>query len=49
MVRVTTIQKSVRGWIHRMHFKRVKAAATMIEKYWRGYQQRQRYFQVEFV
>lgn len=43
---VTTIQKTVRGWIHRKQFKQMKAAAVIIEKYWQGYVQRQRYRQV---
>uniref|UniRef100_A0AAF5RTL4 Uncharacterized protein n=3 Tax=Wuchereria bancrofti TaxID=6293 RepID=A0AAF5RTL4_WUCBA len=45
-LRVTTIQKTVRGWIHRIQFKQMKAAAIVIEKYWRGYIQRQRYRQI---
>ncbi|VDM94340.1 unnamed protein product, partial [Onchocerca ochengi] len=46
ILRVTTIQKTVRGWIHRIRFKQMKAAVIIIEKYWRGYVQRQRYRQV---
>uniref|UniRef100_A0A0R3RZD1 SSD domain-containing protein n=1 Tax=Elaeophora elaphi TaxID=1147741 RepID=A0A0R3RZD1_9BILA len=46
-MRVTTIQKTVRGWIHRTEFKQMKAAAIIIEKYWRGYMQRQRYRQIQ--
>lgn len=46
ILRVTAIQKTVRGWIHRIQFKQMKAAAVIIEKYWRGYVQRQRYHQV---
>ncbi|CAG9536769.1 unnamed protein product, partial [Cercopithifilaria johnstoni] len=45
ILRVTTIQKIIRGWIHRTQFKQMKAAAIIIEKYWRGYVQRQRYRQ----
>uniref|UniRef100_A0A1I7VNY1 Unconventional myosin-VIIa n=1 Tax=Loa loa TaxID=7209 RepID=A0A1I7VNY1_LOALO len=45
-LRVTIIQKTVRGWIHRIQFKQMKAAAIIIEKYWRGYVQRQRYHQI---
>lgn len=45
-LRATTIQKAVRGWIHRIQFARMKSAAIVIEKYWRGYIQRQRYRQV---
>uniref|UniRef100_A0A915PU59 Uncharacterized protein n=1 Tax=Setaria digitata TaxID=48799 RepID=A0A915PU59_9BILA len=47
ILRVTTIQKNIRGWIHRMHFERMKAAALVVEKYWRGYVQRQRYRQIQ--
>lgn len=46
ILRVTIIQKTVRGWIHRIQFKQMKTAAIIIEKYWRGYVQRQRYRQV---
>ncbi|KAL3989236.1 Myosin head (motor domain) family protein [Acanthocheilonema viteae] len=47
ILRITTIQKTVRGWIHRTQFKQMKAAAIIIEKYWRGYMQRQRYRQIQ--
>ncbi|VDK73284.1 unnamed protein product [Litomosoides sigmodontis] len=44
---VTTIQKTVRGWIHRTQFKQMKAAAVIIEKCWQGYVQRRRYRQIQ--
>ncbi|MCP9257783.1 Unconventional myosin heavy chain 6 [Dirofilaria immitis] len=31
ILRIITIQKAVRGWIHRMQFKQLKAAAIIIE------------------
>ncbi|VIO88002.1 Uncharacterized protein BM_BM5723 [Brugia malayi] len=46
-LRVTIIQKTVRGWIHRTQFKQMKASAIIIEKYWRCYIQRQRYHQIQ--
>uniref|UniRef100_A0A0M3IW31 Myosin motor domain-containing protein n=1 Tax=Ascaris lumbricoides TaxID=6252 RepID=A0A0M3IW31_ASCLU len=43
--RIITIQKTVRGWIQRKRFAKMRIAAVMIQKHWRGHVQRKRYQQ----
>lgn len=45
--RIITIQKTVRGWIQRKRFAKMRIAAVMIQKHWRGHVQRKRYQQVD--
>ncbi|VDN08326.1 unnamed protein product [Thelazia callipaeda] len=45
-LKVTLIQKTVRGWINRIQFEKMKTAAVTVQRYWRGYIQRQRYRKV---
>ncbi|PSN40501.1 Myosin-VIIa [Blattella germanica] len=41
--KILILQRSIRGWVYRRRFLRMKAAAMIIQKYWQGYAQRQRY------
>ena len=44
--RATTIQKAVRRWQARKEFKKKRNAAIIVQKTWRGYEQRRRYKQI---
>ncbi|XP_063242244.1 myosin-VIIa [Bacillus rossius redtenbacheri] len=41
--KILILQRSIRGWVYRRRFVRMKAAAITIQKYWKGYAQRKRY------
>lgn len=41
--KILILQRSIRGWVYRRRFLRMKAAAVTVQKYWKGYAQRQRY------
>lgn len=41
--KILILQRSIRGWVYRRRFLRMKAAAVVIQKHWKGYAQRQRY------
>ncbi|XP_049856810.1 myosin-VIIa [Schistocerca gregaria] len=41
--KILILQRSIRGWVYRRRFLRMKAAAVMIQKHWKGYAQRKRY------
>lgn len=41
--KILILQRSIRGWVYRRRFLRMKAAAVTIQKHWKGYAQRKRY------
>lgn len=41
--KILILQRSIRGWVYRRRFLRMKSAAVTVQKYWKGYAQRQRY------
>ncbi|XP_055300601.1 myosin-VIIa isoform X1 [Sitodiplosis mosellana] len=41
--KILILQRSIRGWVYRRRFLRMKAAAITIQKHWKGYAQRKRY------
>ncbi|KAG8294776.1 Unconventional myosin-VIIa, partial [Homalodisca vitripennis] len=40
---IIVLQRSIRGWVYRRRFLRMKAATMIIQKYWMGWAQRRRY------
>lgn len=44
----TLIQKTIRGWMQRRKFERMRVAAVIIQKYWKAHVQRRKYKQVSF-
>ncbi|KAH7727939.1 hypothetical protein AAVH_04183 [Aphelenchoides avenae] len=42
----TTIQKTMRAWIQRRRFERMRASAVIIQKHWRAFSQRRKYKQI---
>lgn len=48
-MRAVLIQKTLRGWLQRKKFHRMRDAAIIIQKHYRGYAQRRRYLQVGLV
>uniref|UniRef100_A0A1B6CKI8 Myosin-VIIa n=1 Tax=Clastoptera arizonana TaxID=38151 RepID=A0A1B6CKI8_9HEMI len=40
---IIILQRSIRGWVYRRRFLRMKAATMIIQKYWMGWAQRRRY------
>ena len=44
--KLVIIQRSVRGWIHRRRFLKLKAAAIVIQGQWRRHAQRKRYLEM---
>lgn len=45
-LRATMIQKVVRGWMCQVHFLRMRSAAIILQKLWRGFIERKRYKKV---
>ncbi|XP_014247796.1 myosin-VIIa isoform X2 [Cimex lectularius] len=43
---IVVLQKSIRGWVYRRRYQRMKAAAMVIQKYWQGWAQRRRYLRM---
>lgn len=41
--KILILQRSIRGWVYRRRFLRMRAAAIMVQKHWKGYAQRNRY------
>ncbi|VDD94921.1 unnamed protein product, partial [Enterobius vermicularis] len=46
-MRAVLIQKTLRGWLQRKKFHRMRDAAIIIQKHYRGYAQRRRYLQMQ--
>lgn len=42
------LQKTIRGWIQRRNFKRLRAAAIILQKNWRASAQRMKYKKVNY-
>ncbi|KAJ9583263.1 hypothetical protein L9F63_022396, partial [Diploptera punctata] len=40
--KILILQRSIRGWVYRRRYLRMKAAVVIVQKYWKGYAQRQR-------
>lgn len=41
--KILILQRSIRGWVYRRRFLRMKAAAITVQKHWKGYAQRKRF------
>ncbi|EEB17358.1 myosin VII, putative [Pediculus humanus corporis] len=41
--KILILQRSIRGWVYRRRFIKMKNAAMTIQKYWKGWAQRRRY------
>ncbi|XP_075211513.1 unconventional myosin-VIIa ck [Lycorma delicatula] len=41
--KILILQRSIRGWVYRRRYLRMKSAAMTIQKYWMGWAQRRRY------
>ncbi|XP_055853290.1 myosin-VIIa [Episyrphus balteatus] len=41
--KILILQRTIRGWVYRRRFLRMRYAAIMIQKHWKGYAQRKRY------
>lgn len=41
--KILILQRSIRGWVYRRRFLKMRAAAITIQKYWKGYAQKKRY------
>ncbi|XP_058981142.1 myosin-VIIa [Musca domestica] len=44
--KILILQRTIRGWVYRRRFLRMRAAAITIQRYWKGYAQRKRYQQM---
>ncbi|KAK9510245.1 hypothetical protein O3M35_005070 [Rhynocoris fuscipes] len=44
---IVVLQKSIRGWVYRRRYQRMRAAAMIIQKYWMGWAQRRRYLRMK--
>ncbi|KAE9550764.1 hypothetical protein FO519_006016 [Halicephalobus sp. NKZ332] len=42
----TNIQKTMKGWLQRRKYEKMRSAAVVIQKHWRGYSQRKKYHQI---
>lgn len=40
---ILILQKSIKGWVYRRRYQRLKIATVIIQKYWKGWAQRRRY------
>lgn len=41
--KILILQRSIRGWVYRRRFLRLRAAAITVQRFWKGYAQRKRY------
>ncbi|XP_046401684.1 myosin-VIIa isoform X2 [Ischnura elegans] len=41
--KILILQKSIRGWVYRRRYKRMREAAVLIQRQWRGHAQRKRF------
>ena len=41
--KILTLQRAIRGWYYRRRFLRLRASSIIIQRFWRGYNQRKKY------
>lgn len=41
--KILILQRSIRGWVYRRRFLRLRAAVVTVQRFWKGYAQRKRY------
>ncbi|KAH8375739.1 hypothetical protein KR093_008372, partial [Drosophila rubida] len=41
--KILILQRSIRGWVYRRRYLRLRAAAITVQRFWKGYAQRKRY------
>ncbi|BES88965.1 Myosin-VIIa [Nesidiocoris tenuis] len=44
---IIILQKSIKGWVYRRRYQRMRTAAMVIQKYWHGWAQRRRYLRMK--